>query len=190
MDVEQAAAGDSETAAVPLTPTPTFEDVFRENAPFVWRCLRRLGISDADVDDLCQETFLVIHRKIAGYDPCRGTLRSWIYGICVRKASDHRKLARNRLEQTMDQVPELPIDAPQHGALERVQALSKLDRALSSIDEDKRNVFVLYEIEGLTLEEISQALGTPLQTIYSRLAGARKAITRALSIGCKTEGTT
>jgi RNA polymerase sigma-70 factor, ECF subfamily len=152
-----------------------FSDVFRENAPFAWRCLRRLGVSAADADDVCQEVFLVVHRRLSEYDG-RATMRGWIYGICVRKASDHRRLSHKRHESPTDAVPEQIGEAPQPRDLERKRAIEALDAALNELDEDKRATFVLFEIEGLPMQEIATVLGCPLQTAYSRLHAARKSI--------------
>lgn len=175
MGVQEALSASAEAAPR----SDVFADVFRDNAPFVWRCLRRLGVADADADDVCQEVFLVVHRKLGDYDAARGSIRSWIYGICVRKASDHRKLSHKRHEHASGEVPEGTVDAPQPDALETSRALATLDAILRTIDDDKRAAFVLYEIEGLTLEEVALALECPLQTAYSRLTSARKLVAAA-----------
>ncbi len=159
---------------------PRFEDVFRAHAPYVWRCLRRLGVGQGDVDDVVQEVFLVVHRRLGDYDG-RASLKAWIYGICIRKASDHRKLAHKKREHVTDAVPEETSggDGPE-ASVEGRRALAKLDRALAELDEDKRAAFVLYEIEGLGVAEVAAAVGVPLQTAYSRLAAARKHVETAL----------
>jgi RNA polymerase sigma-70 factor (ECF subfamily) len=152
-----------------------FADVFRENAPYVWRVLRRLGVREADVEDLCQEVFVVVHRKLPEFEG-RSSVRTWIYGICVRVASDHRRRAHVRREQPTENLPEEPHSAPQIKDLEREQARALLDRALADLDDDKRAVFVLYEIEQLDMKAVAQAVGCPLQTAYSRLHAARKRV--------------
>jgi RNA polymerase sigma-70 factor (ECF subfamily) len=156
----------------------TFDQVFRENAPFVWRTLRRLGVREADVDDVCQEVFVVVHRKLAEFEG-RSSLRTWIYGICIRTASAHRKLARHR-EMPTDSPPEREAEGTPHESLARRRALEKLDRALGELDEDKRTVFVLYEIEELGMAEIAEIVGCPLQTAYSRLHAARDKVQAAM----------
>jgi RNA polymerase sigma-70 factor (ECF subfamily) len=154
---------------------PVFADVFRENAPFAWRCLRRLGVAEKDVEDVCQEVFLVVHRRMDEFDQS-ASVRAWIYGICVRKASEHRRSAYQRRERVDDLPPEASIEASQGEAVDRRRALELLDRTLATLDEDKRAVFVLYEIEGLAMNEIAAAVGCPLQTAYSRLHAARKLV--------------
>ena len=159
--------------------TPSFEDVFREHAPFVWRALRRLGVSEADADDVCQEVFVVVHRKLPEFEG-RSTLRTWIYGICVRTASSHRRLARHK-EIAVDELPEAEATDGPHEQATRKQALRALDRALDELDEDKRAVFVLYEVEELTMAEVAEVVGCPLQTAYSRLHAARDRVQKALA---------
>lgn len=151
------------------------EDVFREHAPFAWRALRRLGVPEADVEDVCQEVFVVVHRKLAEFEG-RSSLRTWIYGICARTASDYRRSGRVRREVVTDAPPEVAAEGGQHDAVALRQARARLDRILDSLDDDKRAVFVLYEIEELTMAEVAEALGCPLQTAYSRLHAARKLV--------------
>lgn len=166
-------------ASLAARPDPRFAEVFREHAPYVWRVLRRMGVREADTEDLCQEVFVVVHRKLAEFEG-RSSLRTWIYGICLRVASDHRKRAHVRREQPTDELPEERRSAPQIGELEREQARAMLDAALSELDEDKRAVFVLYEIEQLEMKDVAEAVGCPLQTAYSRLHAARKRVTEAI----------
>ncbi|RLB57110.1 MAG: RNA polymerase subunit sigma [Deltaproteobacteria bacterium] len=151
--------------------------VFRDHAPYVWRVLRKLGVPEAEVEDLCQEVFVVVHRKLPEFEG-RSALTTWLYGICVRTASDHRRRARVRKEVVTDRVPEGRESAPQAKDLARRQARALLDSALETLDEDKRAVFVLFEIEDLTMNEVAESIGCPLQTAYSRLYAARDVVQR------------
>jgi RNA polymerase sigma-70 factor (ECF subfamily) len=155
--------------------TPSLAEVFRREAPFVWRALRRLGVREADVEDVCQEVFVVVHRKLADFEG-RSSLRTWIYGICARTASDYRRSARVRHEVVTDAPHETTSDALQHDVVALREARAKLDRILDQLDDDKRSVFVLYEIEELSMNEVAEALHCPLQTAYSRLHAARKIV--------------
>ncbi len=166
------AAGRSGSGAAEV---PPLAQIFREHAPFVWRGLRRLGIPESDVEDVCQEVFVVVHRKLADFEG-RSSLRTWIYGICARTASDYRRSGRVRREVVTDTPPDAPQDGGQQDALALKQARATLDRILDELDDDKRAVFVLYEIEELTMAEVSEAIGCPLQTAYSRLHAARKVV--------------
>ena len=146
----------------------------REHGPFVWRALRRLGVPERDADDQCQEVFLVVLRKIEGFEG-RSALRTWIYGICVRVASAYRRRAQHR-EIASSDVPEGAIEGDQHEQLAAHQARAMLDRALDQLDDDKRAVFVLFELEQTSMHEVAEAVGVPLQTAYARLYAARKHI--------------
>jgi len=158
--------------------TPTFDEVFRAFAPFAWRVLLRLGIAESDAEDVCQEVFVVVHRKLDDFEG-RSALRTWIYGICVRAASDHRRRAHVRHETPTERLPDGALPPSQIEDVERRRALDLLEAMLARLDEDKRAVFVLYEIEGLTMPEIAEAIGCPLQTAYSRLHAARKLVEAA-----------
>lgn len=159
----------------PRKPSLRLDEVFREHAPFAWRALRRLGVPEADVEDVCQEVFVVVHRKLAAFEG-RSSVRTWIYGICARTASDYRRSGRVRREVVTDAPPEVASEGGQHDAVALRQARARLDAILDTLDDDKRAVFVLYEIEELTMAEVAEALGCPLQTAYSRLHAARKIV--------------
>jgi RNA polymerase sigma-70 factor, ECF subfamily len=154
------------------TDEPSFREIFDEYAPFVWRTLRHLGIAEADLDDVCQDVFTTVHRKLDGFEG-RSTLRTWVYGICLRVASDRRRRAHVRREQPMAEPPVRAVEATQDEDYARTQARALLTRLLEALDDDKRAVFVLYEIEGLPMKEIAEIVGCPLQTAYSRLHAAR-----------------
>jgi RNA polymerase sigma-70 factor (ECF subfamily) len=168
---------------------PTLAEVFRELAPFAWRVLRRLGVPEADVDDVCQEVFVVVHRKLGEFEG-RSSLKTWVYGICARTASDYRRSGRVRREVVTDEPPDAANPAPQDDVVALREARATLDRILDQLDDDKRSVFVLYEIEELTMAEVAQALGCPLQTAYSRLHAARKIVESAIARAKQEGGST
>src|SRR5262245_49705869 len=71
-------------------PVLTVRQIFDEHARYVWRTLRHLGVADADLEDVCQEVFVTVHRKLPEFEG-RSKLRTWLYGICLRVASDYRR---------------------------------------------------------------------------------------------------
>ncbi|MBK8257204.1 MAG: RNA polymerase sigma factor [Polyangiaceae bacterium] len=164
-----------------LIPTPTteslvsFEQAFRDHAPYVWRLLKRLGVHPDDVEDVCQEVFLVVHRKLHTYHG-GSTVRTWIYGICTRVASEYKRRPYHRRETPTADLPDEPADVSPEAKLDQKRALLLLDRALDKLDHDKRAVFVLFEIEELSMADVAAALQCPLQTAYARLYAARKQV--------------
>ena len=152
-------------------PVPSFGEIFRAHMPFLWRTSLALGVPAADAEDVCQEVMLVVNRRLRDFDG--RSLKSWLYGICLRVASDYRRSARVRRERATDEVPDAPLQPTQPEDVDARRAEARLRRALDSLDYDRREVFVLFEIEELTLREISEATGAPLQTVYSRLQAAR-----------------
>lgn len=160
---------------------PRFEAAFHEHAPSVWRFVRRLGVREADVEDVCQEVFLVVHRRLPSFEGA-SSLRTWIFGIASRVASEYRRRPHHRREEIAPEaLPETSIDPTQEADLERRRALARLDRALETLDHDKRAVFVLFEIEELPMAEVAAAAGCPLQTAYARLYAARRILQSELA---------
>jgi RNA polymerase sigma-70 factor (ECF subfamily) len=157
---------------------PSLREVFDEYAPFVWRTLRHFGVRDADLEDVCQEVFVAVHRKLTSFEG-RSSLRTWLYGICMRTASDFRRRAYVRRERAVAEPPPVSVDPDQAVELERAESRKLLERLLDELDEDKRVVFVLYELEELTMKEVADVVGCPLQTAYSRLHAARKIVLEA-----------
>ena len=147
--------------------------------PFLWRATLALGVPAADAEDLCQEVMVVVHRRLRDFDG--QSLRAWLYGICLRVTSDYRRSARVRRERTTDTVPERVLEPTQPDEVDARRAEDRLRRALDELDDDKRAAFVLFEVEQLTLREVSEAVGAPLQTVYSRLQAARAHVKSAFS---------
>lgn len=164
-------------ASAPQKP-PDLSEIFRANGPFVYRALRRLGVREADMDDACQEVFIVVHRRFGDFEG-RSSLRTWLYGIAVRVASAFRRRAHNKRE-TMESSPDAEGGDNAETDYQKRQLLQMLDEALSTLDDDKRAAFVLYEVEELTMAEVAEALGCPLQTAYSRLTVARERVQKVL----------
>lgn len=123
---------------------------------------------------------MVVHRKIHEFEG-RSQLRTWVYGICVYTASDYRKRARRRPEFATETPPEQVAPDNPARSLADAEARATLDRILDTLDDDKRAVFVLFEIEQLPMSEVVAAVGCPLQTGYSRLHAARAHIREAIA---------
>jgi RNA polymerase sigma-70 factor (ECF subfamily) len=152
-----------------------FRLVYDAHVAFVWRNLRRLGVMDRDVEDKCQEVFVVAHRRWAEFVDRGHGPRAWLFQIVLRVASDARRHRRRHPVDPDGGVAQEreSIEAPQAAEVARKQALDFLDRALESIDMGRRAVLVLHEIEQMTAPEIARTLSLPLNTVYSRLRVAR-----------------
>jgi RNA polymerase sigma-70 factor (ECF subfamily) len=140
----------------------------------VWRMLRRHGVSEADADDATQKVFLVLARKLAVVE--RGRELSYLMRTAVLVASETRRTLRRRHESD-EPPPDLaaPLTTAPDAALEQRQALAQLDAILDRLDASLRTVFVMHEIEELTMAEIADVLQVPAGTVASRLRRAREA---------------
>jgi len=154
----------------------TLGEIYERHADFVWRCLRRQGVSDDDAPDAVQDVFLAVHRTLASFEG-RSSVRTWLFTICRSVARDRRNRASRRHEvASLDAVgPEIDARADAAARLEHNSRLARLERILAAMEPEQRELLVLYEIEDMTGEEIAQALSLPLGTVYSRLQVARSA---------------
>lgn len=160
-----------------------FRAVYEGHVAFVWRNLRRLGVSDRDVEDKVQEVFVVAHRRWAEFEDRGHGPRAWLFQIVLRVASDARRHRRRHPVDPDGGIAQdrQSIDPPQTAHVARRQALDILDRALASIDMDRRAVLVLHEIEQMTAPEIARTLEIPINTVYSRLRVARVELEQELA---------
>jgi len=154
-----------------------FEAIYEEYFDFVWRSARRLGVPAEAVDDAVQDVFLVVHRRLHEFEG-RSTLKTWLFGIALRVCRSHRRKRKKRPELLDHDVVD-PKPGPEAEA-ETEQARVLLHRCLDDLDDDKRSVFVLAELEQATAPEIAEALQLKLNTVYSRLRAARRAFEAAV----------
>ena len=137
------------SAPLPLA----FDAVYREHFAMVWRALRRFGVPERDLPDAAQDVFVVVHRKLAEFDgQCR--VSTWLYAICVRVASDRRRRAPNRHEAFGEEPDEARVSGAVHEPWELAERRALLREALDAMPIEQRTVFVLFELEGMTGEEI------------------------------------
>jgi RNA polymerase sigma-70 factor (ECF subfamily) len=156
--------------------------VHEQHADFVWLSLQRLGVEGADIEDLLQEVFVVVHRRLASFDGS-SRLTTWLFGICVRVVAAYRRRAFRRRERVVAEIPEHPAPvegSPEEAAAAR-QARARLGAVLDLMDLEKRALFVMFEIDELSCEAIAEMLSIPVGTVYSRLHAARKDFDRALA---------
>lgn len=162
---------------------PTVSSVQGEHGDFVWKSLQRLGVREPDLEDMAQEVFVIVHRRLHTFD---GTskMTTWLFGICSRVASSYRRSAYVRRERPVPEVPEGAeggeARGPEEAASER-QSRALLEKIIGELDVEKRAVFVMFEIDELSCDEIAAIVGVPVGTVYSRLHAARKAFEKALA---------
>lgn len=145
--------------------------LYREHADFVWRVLLRFGIPEAQAEDVAHEVFLVVRRRLAGYDPA-SPFRAWLYGIARGVAANVRR-SRERRENRLRVVEAPPAPPTPEEHVERSQAAALVERFLDTLGPAQREVFVLVDIEGMSGPEAARALGDNLNSVYSRLRLAR-----------------
>src|SRR6187431_3351324 len=165
-------------SAEPQAPVLDLATVYEAHFRYVWRCLRSLGVRDSQLEDALQDVFIVVQRRLPEFDG-RAELSTWLYAIALRIARKYRDRARREpasLEAARECDPELSAAADVSGdrALER-ERLTLARCALSSLDDDKREIFVLARVEQMSAPEIASVLGIPINTVYSRLRAARLA---------------
>jgi RNA polymerase sigma-70 factor (ECF subfamily) len=158
-----------------------FDRVYSDHFHHVSRWARALGGLDADLDDLTQEVFLVVRRKLDSY--AGPSLQAWLYGITRKTVSDYRRRAwMRRLWSGVTRSLEITPEAAQvqaGDAIERWEAQRIMKRVLDSMSPLRRTAFILFEIEGYSGEEIAELEQIPLATVYTRLHHARKDFLRA-----------
>jgi RNA polymerase sigma-70 factor, ECF subfamily len=169
-------------AADSTRPVVEVSRVYEAHAPFVWASLQRMGVRDADLDDVLQEVFVVVHQKSATFDGS-SKMTTWLFGICLRVASAYRRRGFRRNETCVAEPgAEAPaVSASPEEAMANAQSRRRLDLLLDELDVDKRAVFVMFEIDEMPCDEIAQIVGVPVGTVYSRLHAARKDFQRALA---------
>lgn len=158
-----------------------FARVFEEHADYVYRILHHMRVPASDVEDVMQEVFLVVHRRLPELEP-RASIRTWLWEIAWRTASDHRRRAHRRYEQASEGLDLLEADraGPDREAASR-RAMRALEGALAALPEEQRMVFVMFDVEGVPMDRIAFAMECPVKTAYSRLRLAREALRAALA---------
>jgi RNA polymerase sigma-70 factor (ECF subfamily) len=153
------------------------DDVYKLHADFVWASLHRLGVRSADVPDMSQEVFLVVHRRLPSWDP-EVRLTTWLFGICLKVAASYRRRAWFRREQP-GEVESNVTGTPEDDTL-RADARRRLAQVLDALSPERRATFVMFELEEKSCAEIAELFGVPVGTVHSRLHAARKDFQKSL----------
>jgi RNA polymerase sigma-70 factor (ECF subfamily) len=171
-----------------LLPTPsdlTPRQLYDSHFAFVWRNLRRLGVPDTIIEDAAQDVFLVVHRRWDSFDSRWSSVETWLFGILMRVARNHRRSLRRRAWAipSPGEVVEV-VPSPAAGPAELVarrEAVALLDRLLESLDDDKRAIIVLVDVEQLSVPQAAEVLDVNLNTAYWRLRTARTQLRKSLA---------
>ena len=156
----------------------SFAALYGAHHDFVRRTVRGLGVPEHAADDVTQDVFIIVHRRLPGFDH-RAPVKAWVFGIArnlARKYRERQGRARPQLQLVHGGAPARPDDA-----LQWREAAVVVERFLAALDEDKRAVFVLAELEGMTAPEVAETIGVNLNTVYSRLRTARALFAKAVA---------
>lgn len=139
-----------------------FDEIYERELDYVWRTLRRLGVPESDLADAAHEVFVVLYRRWNDVER-KDELRAWLYGVARRIAAGMRAKRREQPSEVEAVAEADPLQAKR----------SLLLRALAMLDDDRRDVIVLHDLEGHTGAEIAAMLDVPVNTVHSRLRLAR-----------------
>jgi RNA polymerase sigma-70 factor, ECF subfamily len=160
--------------------------LFESHMGFVWRNLLRLGVPESLIEDATQDVFLVVYRRWDTWSSTRSKVETWLFGIVLRVARNYRRSQQRRLAWLLpatdqDALAEVPamVDGPAEILAQR-EAAVLFERALTTLDEAKRAVFLLVDVEQLAVSQAALALGININTANWRLRKARLGFRRAL----------
>ena len=156
-----------------------FRALYEGHFAFVWRCLRRLGVREPDVMDQTQKVFLVVHSRLGDFEG-RSSLSTWVFGICRRVASDYRRSAPIRCEVVTDpaELDAVSASPREPHAASKTEFERIAEQILEKLPEPQRIVFVLFELEEMSGEDIATLLAVPVGPVRSRLRLARESFRR------------
>lgn len=178
------------SATLPTNPAHpgdiNFESVYEEHFSFVWAMARRMGVAESALDDVCQEVFVIVHKRLSEFEG-RSSLKTWVFGILHNVVLVHRRALSRKSPYHRTQAPLVdPETLADHGHSPHEQ-LSNAEEAkiaqdiLNQLDEDKRTLLVLAELEEMSVPDIAEATATNVNTVYARLRAARKEFAAAVN---------
>ncbi|MBL8912488.1 MAG: sigma-70 family RNA polymerase sigma factor [Archangium sp.] len=171
----------SPTAARGAATLPSdFETLYDQHFDFVWANARRLGVSPAHIDDAVQDVFLAVYRRLSEF---RGdaSIKTWLFHFVMRVAATYRRGASSTQRKNDEHAAE-PVSGVHtpHALVEGKQATELMYRLLGELSDERRELFVLVELEGVSVAEAAQALSLNNNTAHSRLRDARRDFEQAV----------
>ena len=182
--LERSADASRKSESPPATVEPSLREIYAVHARAAWRSLRRLGVHESELEDALQDVFLIVHRRLGDFEG-RAALRTWIYGIVLRVAKDHRRAEARHVARVDGLARRLVSELDNHGdpalATERHQACQLMHALLAQLPDELREVLVLVELEELTVRETAALLGIRVRTCQRRLRAAGQAFDASLA---------
>ncbi|MEY4550944.1 MAG: hypothetical protein RL685_7139 [Pseudomonadota bacterium] len=172
---EDQAPDPTELSAVgPRTPHPAqFEQLYALYFEFTWRVLRHLGVQTSSLDDAVQEVWLVVYQRLGGFEG-RSTIKTWLFGIARNVARNTRRAEDKRVRQLLAPEPQSEPPDPEMEHLGR-EAWLRVQHFLSTLDEERRAIFVCSLLEHLPAQQTAEATGMDVTTVYQRVRTLRQA---------------
>jgi RNA polymerase sigma-70 factor (ECF subfamily) len=168
-------------AKEPSRPALEFLAVYEELFPFVWRVARRRGVPESTLDDVCQDVFVIVHQRLGEFEG-RSSLKTWVYGILNNVILMRHRTMKRRDPERAEVDPDLLVD----GAADPADVASGAQIAriahamLAELPDEQRSVFILVELEEMSIPEVAEAEQINVNTAYSRLRAARAAFAAAV----------
>lgn len=159
-------------AGTPALEPERFASLVNQNLEFVWRTVRRLGVPSSEADDAAQQVFVIAHQKLS--EIRTGSERAFLIAVATRVASRVRRTIQRREMAQQQLADSSDVQSPfsEYG-VSRVEARDLLDRVLDTMPPEIRIVFVLFELEDLSVDNIAEVLDLPRGTVATRLRRAR-----------------
>jgi RNA polymerase sigma-70 factor (ECF subfamily) len=150
-----------------------WKELYDAHFEYVYRVARRLGTPDSEAEDVVHEVFVIVYKKLDRFEG--GRLTTWLYRITANVVSERhrRRRVKNAFEALRLWIGGEAPDDPERSA-EKASASRAVERVLERMSPKKREVFALFELEGLPGEDIAERLGCPINTVWTRLHHARK----------------
>jgi RNA polymerase sigma-70 factor (ECF subfamily) len=167
---------------------PSLEELYRDHLDFVFRQARRLGAPGIDAEDVTQDVFLIVARKLEIFDCAQSSITTWLYGITFNVVRAQRRSMRKRKDfECKEERDNNEVSAPPPDSLEMREAQRVVHEILDQLPHRKREAFILAEIEGLSCEEIADRVGAKTETVWSRLHYARREFADRLEMRMQKE---
>jgi RNA polymerase sigma-70 factor (ECF subfamily) len=164
----------------------SFDELYAAHLPFVWRCLRGLGVPRSALDDAAQDVFLVVYRRRGDFAG-ESSFRTWLFGIVRRVAFNQRRSASRKRTQAEDlSVDPLPTALSPLEQAQNVEAAGFVQEFVKRLPKGQREVFILVMLEEMTIPEVAEALEIRLNTAYTWLRRARARFRDAMARRAET----